>query len=43
MAPHSKKLSFTTPIMVSFAGILLSFALLAVFITWTQRKDFLEV
>jgi hypothetical protein len=42
MAPHSKKLSFTTPIMVSFAGILLSFALLAVFITWTQRKDFLE-
>lgn len=42
MAPHSKKLSFTTPIMVSFAGILLSFLLIAVFITWNQRKDFLE-
>jgi len=42
MPVHSKKLSFTTPILVSFAGILLSFVLIAVFITLTQRKDFVE-
>lgn len=42
MALHSKKLSFTRPIMVSFAGILCSFALIAVLITLSQRKDFLE-
>ncbi|MEH0888469.1 diguanylate cyclase [Enterobacter sp. UNJFSC 003] len=42
MAIHSKKLSFTRPIMVSFAGILFSFILIAVFITLLQRKGFLE-
>ncbi|WP_263070886.1 sensor domain-containing diguanylate cyclase [Enterobacter huaxiensis] len=42
MALHSRKLSFTRPIMISFAGILVSFILIAVFITLTQRKDFLE-
>lgn len=42
MALKSRKLSFTTPIMVSFSGILLSFVLIAVFITFTQRSDFLE-
>jgi len=42
MALHSRKLSFTRPIMVSFAGILFSFMLIAVFITLSQRKDFLE-
>jgi len=42
MALHSRKLSFTRPIMISFAGILFSFILIAVFITLTQRKDFLE-
>ncbi len=42
MALHSKKLSFTRPIMVSFAGILLSFALIAILVILSQRKDFLE-
>lgn len=42
MALQNRKLSFTTPIMVSFAGILISFVLIAVFIIGTQRKDFLE-
>lgn len=42
MARHNRKLSFTTPILVSFTGILLSFVLIAVFITFTQKKDFLE-
>ncbi|POT55350.1 diguanylate cyclase [Citrobacter amalonaticus] len=42
MASYSRKLSFTTPILVSFTGILISFILIAVFITFTQRKDFLD-
>ena len=42
MALHSKKLSFTRPIMLSFAGILCSFALIAVVVSLSQRKDFLE-
>ncbi|HDR2755916.1 sensor domain-containing diguanylate cyclase [Enterobacter sp. RHBSTW-00175] len=42
MALHSRKLSFTRPIMVSFAGILLSFILVAVFITLSQRSNFLN-
>lgn len=42
MARHNRKLSFTTPILVSFTGILLSFVLIAIFITFTQRNDFLE-
>lgn len=42
MARHNRKLSFTTPIVIGFAGILISFLLIAVFATMTQRKDFLE-
>lgn len=42
MPVHSRKLSFTTPILVSFAGILIGFVLIAVFITLTQRKGFVE-
>ena len=42
MALHSKKLSFTRPIMVSFAGILFSFVLIALLVILSQRKDFLE-
>ncbi|HBT5189394.1 TPA: diguanylate cyclase, partial [Klebsiella quasipneumoniae] len=42
MALHNRKLSFTTPIVVGFAGILLSFMLIAIFVTLAQRKDFLE-
>lgn len=42
MALHSRKLSFTRPIIVSFAGILLSFILVAVLITLSQRSDFLN-
>ncbi len=42
MALHSKKLSFTRPIMLSFAGILCSFAVIAIAVTLSQRKDFLE-
>ena len=42
MALHSKKLSFTRPIMVSFAGILFSFAIIAILVILSQRKDFIE-
>lgn len=42
MALHSKKLSFTRPIIVSFAGILLSFILVAVLIILSQRNDFIN-
>lgn len=42
MARHSRNLSFTSPILMSFSGILLSFVLIAFFITFTQRNDFLE-
>jgi diguanylate cyclase (GGDEF)-like protein len=42
MALHSKKLSFTRPITLSFAGILCSFAVIAIAVTLSQRKDFLE-
>mgnify|MGYP000844617161 FL=1 len=42
MAGHNRKLSFTTPILVSFTGIIISFVLIAIFITFTQKNDFLE-
>lgn len=42
MAGHNRKLSFTTPILVSFTGIMLSFVLIAIFITFMQKNDFLE-
>lgn len=42
MARHNRKLSFTTPILVGFAGILLSFLLIAAFVITTQKKNFLE-
>lgn len=42
MARHNRNLSFTSPILVSFTGILFSFILIAFFITYTQRADFLE-
>lgn len=41
MKIHSRKLSFTTPIVVSFAGILLSFLLIAIVVTLSQRQDIL--
>lgn len=42
MARHNRTLSFTMPILVGFAGILLSFLLIAMFVTVTQKKNFLE-
>ena len=42
MARHNRKLSFTAPIVIGFAGILISFLLIAVFATMAQRKDLLE-
>lgn len=42
MKIHSRKLSFTTPILVSFSGILLGFILIAVLVTLNQRKDIIE-
>ncbi|WP_250666924.1 hypothetical protein, partial [Escherichia coli] len=38
MARHNRKLSFTSPIVIGFAGILFSFLLIAVFATTTQRN-----
>ncbi|WLI76848.1 diguanylate cyclase [Kosakonia sp. H02] len=39
---HSRKLSFTTPMLVSLAGIFLSFIVIAVLVTAGQRKEMLE-
>uniref|UniRef100_A0ABZ3B4L8 diguanylate cyclase n=1 Tax=Kosakonia calanthes TaxID=3139408 RepID=A0ABZ3B4L8_9ENTR len=39
---RSGKLSFTTPILVSLAGIFLSFIVIAVLVTAGQRKELLE-
>lgn len=39
---HSRKLSFTTPILVSFSGILVSFILIAAAVILSQRKDILD-
>ena len=36
---HSRKLSFTTPILVSFTGIFLCLVVIAVLVTLNQRKD----
>ncbi|WP_368544891.1 sensor domain-containing diguanylate cyclase [Enterobacter soli] len=42
MALHSSKLSFTRPIIASFAGILFSFGVIAAFIMVSQSNAFLE-
>lgn len=42
MKIHSKNLSFTRPILVSFAGLLVGFILIAVLVTLNQRKDIVE-
>ncbi|WP_434665613.1 diguanylate cyclase domain-containing protein [Klebsiella sp. B345] len=42
MARHNRKLSFTMPILLGFAGILLSFLLIAVFVTLAQKKNLIE-
>ncbi|WP_421356631.1 sensor domain-containing diguanylate cyclase [Pseudocitrobacter faecalis] len=42
MSTHSRKLSFTTPIIISFAGILLSFLVIATLVMLNQRKDIIE-
>ncbi|WP_174510493.1 sensor domain-containing diguanylate cyclase [Klebsiella oxytoca] len=42
MARHNRKLSFTMPILLGFAGILLSFLLIAVFVTMSQKKNLIE-
>lgn len=42
MKMHSKKLSFTTPVLVSFIGIFVCFMVIAVLVTLSQRKDNLD-
>lgn len=42
MTIHSRKLSFTTPILMSFSGILVSFILIASAVILSQRKDILD-
>ncbi|MDX6019694.1 diguanylate cyclase [Scandinavium sp. V105_16] len=42
MKIHSRQLSFTRPILVSFAGLLVGFILIAVLVTLSQRKDIVE-
>ena len=39
---HSRRLSFTTPIFISFAGILLSFIIIAALVTVIQRNDIIR-
>lgn len=39
MKIHSRQLSFTTPILVSFVSLLLGFILIAILVTLIQRKD----
>lgn len=42
MSSHSRRLSFTTPIFISFAGILLSFIIIAALVTVIQRNDIIR-
>ncbi|HGH3374857.1 TPA: diguanylate cyclase [Kluyvera cryocrescens] len=42
MNHHSRRLSFTTPIFISFAGILLTFILIAALVTLIQRNDIIR-
>lgn len=42
MSAHSRKLSFTTPIIVSFAGILFIFLIIATLVTISQRNGILD-
>lgn len=42
MRSHSRRLSFTTPILISFAGILLSFVIIASLVTVIQRNDIIR-
>ena len=39
MRIHSKKLSFTMPVLVSFIGIFVCFVVIATLVTLSQRKD----
>lgn len=39
MKIHSRKLSFTTPILVSFTGIFICLVVIATLVTLSQRKD----
>lgn len=42
MSSHSRRLSFSTPILLSFAGILLSFIIIATLVSIIQRNDIVE-
>jgi len=42
MSTHSRKLSFTTPIIISFTGILLSFLIIATLVTLSQRNGIIN-
>ena len=39
MSSHSRRLSFTTPIFISFAGIIVCFITIAILVTIIQRND----
>ena len=42
MSSHSRRLSFTTPIFISFAGIILCFITIATLVTIIQRNDIIR-
>lgn len=42
MKIHSRQLSFTTPILVSLAGIFVGFVVIAILVIFSQRKEMLE-
>lgn len=42
MSSHSRRLSFTTPIFISFAGIILCFFIIATLVTIIQRNDIIR-
>lgn len=42
MSAHSRRLSFSTPIFISFAGIILCFVIIATLVTVIQRKDIIQ-
>ena len=42
MSSHSRRLSFTTPIFISFAGIILCFIAIAILVTIIQRNDIIR-
>lgn len=42
ISPYSRRLSFTAPILISFAGIILTFVIIASLVTFVQRNNIIR-